>query len=288
MSKNFIFPQKISRRVRLEIERVVGSFREGVHRSAMSGQGMEFQGIRPYDPSDSPAQIDWVASARLSDDDLDLVSRDFNPEREISVVCAVEDTDSMFIPERKQEHAATLSWMFAISAFKYRDSFKFVRFSSDEVRATQWVRQEDSLLGSSFERYSGDLFLYLLGMRIKNVLLVILSDFGPHWQKKYNQLRRLDLRKQNIRCLFIALDEWEGFEPVTHSVTFKDPQSKKTKIFDLRRGGEAEQEALAHRERLAVLKKSIRPLGVSLVSLPLLADDPLGGIRKQLLKLGFE
>lgn len=286
-SENPISSQKITRHVRLKIDKVIGSFHDGVHRSAMSGGGIEFRGIRPYDPSDRPSQIDWGASARLSGSNLELVSRDYYPEREISVICVVEDSSSMHVPQKKREHAAALSWLFAISAFKYHDLFKFARFSSQEVCATQWVRREDSLLASRHEHFRGSLFFYLLNLAVKNTLLVVISDFGPHWKEEYTQLRRLDLQTQNIRCLFFALDEWAGFTPSSFGATFLDPVSRVTRVLNLGKKGGAHREQMEQKIRFDEISRLIRPLGIPFITVPLL-EDPLLGVRRGLLKLGFE
>jgi len=287
MNKKF-FPKKPGKRIRIKIERVISGFQGGIHKSAVSGIGMEFRGIRPYDPADSLAHIEWLASARLSEDDFSLVTKEFNPEREISVVCALEDQPSMGTPPRKQEHAAMLSWLFALSAFKYRDPFRFIRFSPDSISTTEWVRDEESLNASPVEQVKQNLFAYLSELNFANALLVIISDFNSHWHREYTKLRYLNPQKQNIRCLFIALDEWEGFKTSDHSIAFRNPENKGIKIFNLRKGGEAEQEVEQHRKHILSLKKNLRPLSTPLISLPLIDDDPLHGIRRELLKLGFE
>ena len=283
MIEKFLRASSIGR-VRIEIERVARSFKDGTHRSVMSGHGTEFRGINEYDPSNPLARIDWMASARSEDDSV-LVVRDFHPEREISVVCAIEDCASMCAPERKQEYAVFLAWLFALSAFAQGDRCRFVGFGRNYVEATGWSRTEESLRASSVENLNIDLFQYLSQSPFINTLLVIISDFGLTWSDECTKLQRFNFQKQNIRCVFTALDEWADFVPMSALATFKQ-QNGATAQLDLREGKGVDREAKNQRAHFEALRKKIRPLGASFVSVPL-ARDSFRDIQRELLKHGF-
>ena len=273
--------------IKFKIRRVINDFRSGIHHSIMSGKGMDFKGIRAYDPSDSLTQVDWFASARLSDDDTELVSRDYHPEREVAVVCVVDNGHSMETPEQKKQHARILTWLFAFSAFKNRDRFRIVLPSASRIQSSEWIWHEEGFDSIVWSTEHTDLFPFLAGLDLANTLLVFISDFGPDWVDEAPRLRRLDPYGRNIKSIFLALDEWSGFKPTNYSITFHNPGENDMQRMDLRFGGSAEQESQEQRKRFAKIASSIRPFGVPFIPISLL-DDPLKGARRALIKEGFE
>ena len=122
------FP-KPNQRARFKLEKIIQDFRSGVHRSAMVGRGTDFRGIREYHIEDPASSIDHRTSARLSDEDTSLVVREFQPDREVGVVCAIDIGATMQSLSRKLEYASFFAWLFALSAFQYRDRFRLLLFS---------------------------------------------------------------------------------------------------------------------------------------------------------------
>ena len=60
------FSEKPSELLKLKIERALFQIRDGIHKSKVRGEGPEFRGFKPWDPSDNPARIDYPASYKTS------------------------------------------------------------------------------------------------------------------------------------------------------------------------------------------------------------------------------
>lgn len=281
--------QRPSYRIRLDIHRVLDCFPSGVHRSAMMGRGIDFKGLRGYDPSsDELAQIDWLTSARMAgtEDITDFYVRDFHPEREISVVCAVDTLPSMSAPTRKKEYASQFMLLFALSAFKCQDRFLHVLFSQDEVSSSGWVKSEDALFSGLYTTYRQSITSYLSSIQLHDTLLVVVSDFSSECAVTGRTLRLLNMEQKNIRTFFIALDEWDGFRPFPFGITLFDPNKRQNRRIDLRKGAGADSEKKTHDEHLNMLARSVRSLGVPLFRISLL-EDPFRQLHRGLLRHGF-
>lgn len=81
--------------------------RQGAHRSTKKGFGIEFSDYRPYQPGDSPRDIDWGVYART---DRIYIKR-FQEEQDLQVLIAVDPSLSMAINDDKW----TRSWEIACS-----------------------------------------------------------------------------------------------------------------------------------------------------------------------------
>lgn len=292
------FTKKPTNNLRLEIDRVIMQFRGGIHRSAMTGLGFEFKSIRPYDPSDSPTAIDWLVSARMSEDpELEPYSRTYHPEKEIVILVLLDINDSMYFPPKKQEQAQDLVWLFALSAFRYNDRFRIMLFRQGELFDSLWVNNEDSLeqfLGSqnSFRvvdhrQTFADVFMYIATLNLHNTIIVFVSDFCTEWKEEPKTIRHLDVYGNNIRTIFLALDEWRGFTPARYGVTLRDPEDGTVQQYDLRKNSDFEQMAKKAEEKFSQVAKSVKSLSIPLIRIPLL-EDPIKIVRKEFLKLGFE
>ena len=285
---------------RLEIERVLDGFRNGIHRSVLVGLGMEFKSLHPYDPTvDAPASIDWIASARQSVDDAELVSRGYERERAISVLFLVDDGVSMQHPPKKQECAAFLLWLFAVSAFKHQDRFRSVFFSSERTVSSEWLTREESLEAFFSDEdlrrrkmnapRQANLLLYLEDFRLHDALVVVVSDFwGDEWQNDAFRLRYLAFAEEkNIRMVYFALDEWSGFSPVPFSATLRNPLDGSSRLFSLRSGGEAAAQKEAQQARFIAAKKALHVADAPFIPLSILGDFSQE-VYRSLLKHGFE
>ena len=111
------FSEKPSELLKLKIERALFQIRDGIHKSKVRGEGPEFRGFKPWDPSDNPARIDYPASYKTSPELDEVVVRTSYGEKRISVVVILDLRITMGFPLRKLEHATALFWLFALSAF---------------------------------------------------------------------------------------------------------------------------------------------------------------------------
>ena len=98
----------------------------------------------------------------------------------------------------------------------------------------------------------------------------------------------LDLDSRNVPCVFFMLDEWAGFEPVRFRVAFFDGLRRSIRERSLRRGGGAQHEAFEQRARYEEIVRIARPFAIPCISIPLIAEDPIGLVHRALLRLGWE
>lgn len=293
--KASFFIKKPSQRIRLEIERVLRQFQSGMHRSALCGTGAEFQRLRPYSPFDSAVSIDDMASSRLSEDpEFKPYSRVRYEHKKISVVMAVDVGESMHEPPAKETHTAALFWLFALSVFKSYDRLRVILFSGQPLYDSDWLEGEEGLeeflarCAFSEKPRPGlsrflSTFTYFAELELRDSLVVILSDFCWAWRDEPSLLRRLGLAERNVKMLFCALDEWAGFTPTGYGMAIHDPKTHAVRQLSATELLEVKEDSS---RRLALIQESVRPLGIPLLTFPLL-EPALEEARKKFLRLGF-
>lgn len=293
---NTSFLQRPTQLVRLEIGKVLAQFRSGVHRSAMIGRGVDVRSIRPYDPSDSPSIIDYMVSARVSDDpELQPMSRVYFTEKEISVVALVDVGASMAFMPRKMEYANILSWLFALSAFASHDRFRFISFGNRSLDDSGWIFHEDILqkgmawttfpIGAN-NTYCADALSYVAGLNIRDAVIVMISDFAFLWDRPQAILRCFGFLEHNVTMILFLLDEWSDFRSSAYGMNFTDHAISAGMPQDMREGRSLcalVQAACAHFQDI---EQSVKPLSVACVRIPLLSD-PLHVTHRELTRMGF-
>jgi len=290
--------EKPSVLVRFEIEKVLARFRSGIHRSMVAGAGAEFKSFRPYDASDSLRSLDAAASARFSEHpDVEPMSRTYYTEKEIATIVLLDRGESMKIPPRKEEHAAQLLWLFALSTFRYGDRFRLISFDANAIFDSLWIGDGDTLEQflrkmhgsaplSSMVPWAQDVFSYLAHLSLRDGVVVIISDFCGQWEKRINTLKSIGLHENNIQPVMIALDEWYGFTSHTYGVALHDPVIRQTATLDMRKKGNMAQYAHQAHQRFLDITERIRPLGIPMIITPLITD-PLATIFKAFLKMDW-
>ncbi|TSC68931.1 MAG: hypothetical protein G01um101466_255 [Parcubacteria group bacterium Gr01-1014_66] len=283
--------------VRLEIKKVLAMFRSGIHRSLVGGAGSEFKSFRPYDPSDPLRALDTTVAARFSEHpDVEPMSRTYYAEKEITVIFMLDCGDSMNVPPRKMEHVACLVWLFALSAFRYGDRFRLIPFSQKIVRDSFWISNEGALDQFCKEMRNSDVFSsslpwidnafsYLAQLSLHDAILVIVADFCEQWEERINALRLIGTHEHNVQPMLIALDEWQGFTPSAYGAAFFDPITRRTAILDMRKQGDMARYAYQAQQRMSDIAERVRPLGISFISIPLIAD-PIAIVYRAFLKMG--
>ena len=73
--------------------------RQGTHTSLRRGHGLEFSDFRPYTYGDDFRHIDWSAFGRTDR----LYVRQFREEQDLNVVCMLDTSRSMFVPEQSDK-----------------------------------------------------------------------------------------------------------------------------------------------------------------------------------------
>jgi uncharacterized protein (DUF58 family) len=92
----------------------------GNYRSAILGQGLAFQEVRPYQPGDDVRNIDWNVSARMNEAFIKV----FSEEREMTVMLIVDVSESSLFGSTKINKrwlATEVAAVFALSAVSHND-----------------------------------------------------------------------------------------------------------------------------------------------------------------------
>ncbi|WEU39960.1 MAG: DUF58 domain-containing protein [Candidatus Odinarchaeum yellowstonii] len=101
----------------------------GAHKSKDKGVGMDFFGIRRYDPSDELRWVDWKATARTGK----LMSREYETERNIKILILLDSSSSMCggeLENNKFEYSIRAAVLLAQIALSRRDEIGLVAYSS--------------------------------------------------------------------------------------------------------------------------------------------------------------
>lgn len=279
---------------RFEIERAKRQILSGFHRSVMSGMGIEFKGLRPYDYSEDLSRVDWVASAKISEDLDELVSRNFYADKEISVVALLDLRESMRYLPRKEEHVSLLVWLFACSAFhpRSRDRFRLIGFSESEIYDSSWLGSEDGLEDYFCKILNGEdrpvgrseeFSSYLRALTLRDAVVIFISDLCFSSEEK-DFLLGLGAVENNITVLLIILNEWVGIKEYGYVIDMRDPRSGQLRQFD--------DLALKEMQRISreCLEK-IRKMAEAIPALPIevpLVSDPIEVIWHEFIQLGIE
>lgn len=114
--------------------RAVDDTLAGQYESVFKGRGMDFTGVREYQPGDDIRVIDWNVSARTNE----LHVKQFVEERERTVFLLVDASGSQSFGthnRRKRKTAAELAALVAFSAIENNDRVGLMMFT-DEVEST--------------------------------------------------------------------------------------------------------------------------------------------------------
>ncbi len=289
------FAKRPTLRLQLELEEVISKFSGGLHRSIISGAGLEFKRLRPYDPADSPTVIDDVASARHSEDsELEPLSREYYSERPISVIFLLDVNDAMGRPSKKYECAAGLFWLFALSAFEPHDPFRILCFREREIVDSDFLANEEAVeewlaswsMGRGPRREplrGGNIFVHLASWSLQDAIVILVSDFSRDWSGELRSLRQLGVHDNNICVIFFALDEWMDCVPSGYGASLRDSRTGAVRHYT---DEELVELRAAHEEHLKRIRLNLRPLGVPLVNIPLLSN-PVALIQRKFLQMGY-
>ena len=126
-----MIPKEILRKVRrieIRTRHLVNDVFAGEYHSVFKGQGMEFVGVREYEPGDDIRTIDWNVTARLGHPFV----KKFHEERELTVVLMVDASGSGrfgSVERMKGEIAAEICALLAFSAIKNNDKVGLLIFT---------------------------------------------------------------------------------------------------------------------------------------------------------------
>ena len=101
------------RTIEIQTARLANQQLSGTYASSFKGQGLAFREVRPYQPGDDVRTIDWNVSARMNEAFVKV----FVEEREMTVMIAVDLSESQRFGTRRAEKAHVASEVAALLAF---------------------------------------------------------------------------------------------------------------------------------------------------------------------------
>ncbi|MBR4682170.1 MAG: DUF58 domain-containing protein [Elusimicrobiaceae bacterium] len=116
------------RQIEIKTGRLVSETFAGEYLSTFKGQGIEFSEVREYTPGDDVRSIDWNVTARSNTPYI----KQYNEERELTLLIACDVSGSQRFgsaDKLKQEAAAELTALFALSALTNNDKVGLLLFS---------------------------------------------------------------------------------------------------------------------------------------------------------------
>ncbi len=119
------------RQIEIKTGKLVSETFAGEYLSTFKGQGIEFAEVREYTPGDDIRAIDWNVTARTGTPYI----KKYNEERELTLIIACDVSASQQFgssKQLKQEAAAELTALFALSALQNNDKVGLLLFS-DQV-----------------------------------------------------------------------------------------------------------------------------------------------------------
>src|SRR3954463_11617944 len=129
-----MIPREILKKIRqieIRTNRLVSESLAGQYHSVFKGQGMNFDGVREYQPGEEVRTLDWNVTARMNHPFV----KKFVEERELTLMLVVDVSGSGLFGSRgqsKRELAAEFASVLAFSAIRNSDKVGLLLFT-DEV-----------------------------------------------------------------------------------------------------------------------------------------------------------
>ena len=210
--------------------RVVNETLAGEYESVFKGRGMDFTGVREYQPGDDIRVIDWNVSARMNE----LFVKQYVEERELTVFLAVDMSGSQTFGtqnRRKQETAAELAALLAFSAIENNDRVGLMMFT-DEVESVippqkgrkHVLRVISEILDYSPDRRGTDIpgaLEHLARITNKRSVVFLISDFlETDFERSLNVVHQ----RHEITPIVLS-DPLEKELPKMGVVFYEDPET---------------------------------------------------------------
>ncbi|MHA1409895.1 MAG: DUF58 domain-containing protein [Candidatus Odinarchaeia archaeon] len=205
-----VYPQydDVRRYGQLTQKRVLGIL-FGAHKSKDKGIGMDFFGIRRYDPSDELRWVDWKATAKTGK----LMTREYETERNIKIMIVLDASSSMGvgdIEDNKLEYSIRAAVLLSHLALSRRDEVGLLVFSSKvkeflepKSGRNQIFRILDALAKVTAEGtpkpYSA--IKYAVSRLQKNVFYIFLSDLEAPKRSIINAMKLIKANNSSVLAL---------------------------------------------------------------------------------------
>lgn len=233
------------RRIHVAAGRRVDSLLAGDYRSAVRGQGMEFEEVRAYSPGDDIRHIDWNVTARTGQPFIKV----FREERQLTVMMVVDVSRSLAVGSGgktgrtlKRMQAARVAGGMAYASIRNRDRVGLVTFT-DRVetflpprnsRGHAWACIKAAYTGSSRGRETdiASALSRVGAAQRRRAVMVLISDFldvGP-WADAVGRL----CQRHQVHAVMVHDPRDHSFEGLGLTEVF-DAETGRTRLVDMAR-----------------------------------------------------
>jgi len=285
------FTREILRKVRqIEIRsnRLVSEVLAGSYHSAFKGQGIDFEEVREYQPGDEVRAIDWNVTAKVGTPFV----KQYREERELTVMIAVDVSDSLLYGssnQNKREKLAELSALLAFSASRNGDKVGMLLFTDQTELYLPPAKGKKHVLrilreilfhpckSRGTELSTGIRFLNQVMRR--RAVVFLLSDFMVVENPKEEESRMeiflqqisTTRRKHDLICARIH-DPIEKIIPQVGLVEFEDLESGECLTVDTNCRDFRDQYSITYRKEEEELKHNLRRRGIDIFDFPTNAE----------------
>ena len=276
------------RRVHVHAGRRVDSLFAGNWRSAVRGQGMEFEEVRAYHPGDDIRHIDWNVTARTNEPAVKV----FREERQLTVILAVDVSGSTKlgsggpdgITDRRLQ-IARIAGSIAYAGIRNRDQVGLVTFTDHietiltprKTRGHVW-KVISTIFEAKGENSGTDIAAaaQFISRRFRRKAVVVLvSDFldpSSDWRKAIGTLSR----RHDVHALCVT-DPMDQGLPDIGIIETVDPETGKVVWADSRTLGAVADPELIVRD---LRRKGARAAAIST------SDDPFAVLHRHFSSMG--
>ncbi len=268
------------RRIEIRTRHLVNDVFSGEYHSVFKGRGMEFEGVREYQPGDEIRSIDWNVTARLGHPFV----KKFQEERELTVMLVVDASGSGrfgSVERMKGEIAAEICALLAFSAIKNNDKVglliftdrieKYVPPKKGREHVLRVIREilffEPSGRGTDIGMALG----HLLRAQKRKAVVFLVSDF---FDSGYDRVLKITARKHDVVAISVE-DPREYAFPETGFVDLEDAETGERITFD-----SGDRRSRAAFEAMAVIDREKREKTLSVLRekvVTLRTDEPYAG-----------
>jgi len=188
------------KRIEIKTSRLVNDVFSGEYHSSFRGRGMEFSEVREYIPGDDIRIIDWNVTARYNHPYVKI----YREERELTVVIAVDLSNSGLFGSKSQQRreiAAELAAILAFAAIKNNDKVglllftdkieKYIPPKKGRFHVLRRIREVLYFHPSGKSTHIAGALEYLLKVIKKKSVMFLVSDFlDSGFEKQLSLLAR--------------------------------------------------------------------------------------------------
>ncbi|GJL78414.1 MAG: hypothetical protein NPINA01_14030 [Nitrospinaceae bacterium] len=263
--------QKV-RAIQVKTNYLVNDIMTGEYVSAFKGRGMEFSGVREYQPGDDIRLIEWNVTARMG---IPFI-KEFKEERELTLMLLVDVSSSGgfgSVGKLKSEIAAEIASILAFAAIKNNDKIGLIVFSDNiehyvppkKGKSHVWniIR---TILDFNPEGKGTDLNIpleYLLKIQKRKTVTFLISDFQA---KGYENTLKLAKQKHDLIALWIY-DPNERNLPDVGLATLEDAETGESILVDTSDKAMVEQFAQLSKKDFLKMKRFLNSIGIDIIEI---------------------